>query len=171
MAARLRARVWCLASISAAILVPASVQAQLLRPPAAEVTPLVAADGTHRGADTFAAVRVVLPEGLHVNSNQPRDPSLIPIVLTVDPSAGVSVAEIVYPEATDLVQQGADEPLAVYERDFVIGVRLSVAADAHRGRWRWPLACVTRRATSASAICRRPSPRAGRYGSCHLARL
>lgn len=134
MAAPLRARIWCLASISAAILVPAGVQAQLLRPPTAEVTPLVAADGTPPGADTFAAVRVVLPEGLHVNSNQPRDPSLIPIVLTVDPSAGVSVAEIVYPEATDLVQQGADEPLAVYERDFVIGVRLRVAAGAAPGQ-------------------------------------
>ncbi|MBI2186470.1 MAG: thioredoxin family protein [Acidobacteria bacterium] len=80
------------------------------------------------------ALRVVLPEGLHVNSNQPKDPSLIPIVLTVDPPAGVSVAEIVYPEATDLVQQGADQPLAVYERDFVIGVRLSVAPDTAPGQ-------------------------------------
>lgn len=120
--------------MSAAVLVPASVQAQLLRPPAAEVTALVAADGARPGADVLAALRVVLPEGLHVNSNQPRDPSLIPIVLTVDPPAGVALAEIVYPEATDLVQQGADQPLAVYERDFVIGVRLSVAPGVAPGR-------------------------------------
>ena len=110
-----------------------SAQAQLLRPPTAEVTPLLAADRVQPGAGVRVAIRVRLPEGLHVNSNKPRDPSLIPVVLSIDPPSGVSVSEIVYPEATDLVQQGADQPLAVYEREFLIGVRLNVGNDVPLG--------------------------------------
>lgn len=110
-----------------------SARAQLLRPPTAEVTPLLAADGVQPGTGVRAAIRVRLPEGLHVNSNKPRDPSLIPVVLSIDPPAGVSVEEIVYPKAIDLVQQGADQPLAVYEREFVIGVQLHVVADVQPG--------------------------------------
>ena len=101
-----------------------AAEAQLLRPSPAEVTPLLAADGVRAGGEVRAAIRVRLAEGLHVNSNKPRDPSLIPIVLTVDAPSGIAVEEIVYPEATDLEQQGAPEPLAVYEREFFIGVRL-----------------------------------------------
>jgi len=110
-----------------------TAQAQLLRPPTADVAPLVAAGGTQRGGVMHAAIRVTLPDGLHTNANQPRDPSLIPIVLTVDAPAGVSVEEIVYPEATDLVQEGVEELLAVYEQEFLIGVQLRVADDVPLG--------------------------------------
>ncbi len=107
--------------------------AQLLRPPTAEITPRVEADRAAPGTDVRVALQIRLPEGLHVNSNMPRDPSLIPVVLTVDPPAGVSIAEIVYPEATDLVQQGAEQPLAVYEREFAIGVVLRMAGSLPAG--------------------------------------
>jgi hypothetical protein len=39
-------------------------------------------------------------------ANKPRDPSLIPTELTIEPPAGVVVAEIVYPEPIDLKQAG-----------------------------------------------------------------
>jgi DsbC/DsbD-like thiol-disulfide interchange protein len=106
-----------------------NAQAQLLRPPTAEVMPLVAADGVQQGSIMRAAIRVTLPEGLHTNANQPRDPSLIPIVLSVDAPSGVSVEEIVYPESTDLAQEGVEGLLAVYEQEFLIGVQLRVAGD------------------------------------------
>ena len=108
-------------------------QAQLLRPPTAEVTSLLAADGVRQGTGVRAAIRVRLPEGLHTNANKPRDPSLIPIVLSIDAPAGVSVEEIVYPEPTDLAQEGVEELLAVYEEEFVIGVQLNVAGDVGPG--------------------------------------
>ena len=111
----------------------AGTQAQLLRPPSAEVTSLLAADGVQGGTGVRAAIRVRLPEGLHTNANKPRDPLLIPIVLSIDAPAGVSVEEIVYPEPTDFVQQGVDEPLAVYEQEFVIGVQLHVADGVQSG--------------------------------------
>ena len=129
----LRIRFVCLAPAFAVVMGGAGAQAQLLGPPSAEVTSLLAADGVQPGTGVRAAIRVRLPEGLHVNANKPRDPSLIPIVLSIDAPAGVSVEEIVYPEATDLVQQGVDEPLAVYEQEFLIGVRLNAASDVQPG--------------------------------------
>jgi hypothetical protein len=77
------------------LLAATSAGAQLLRPPLAEITPLVEVDGVDPSADARVAIQVRLPEGLHVNANEPRDPSLIPIVLTIDPPPGVTVAEIV----------------------------------------------------------------------------
>ncbi len=96
--------------------------------PRAEVTPIAAADGVRVGTTARLALRISLPEGLHTQSNKPRDPNLIPTVLTIDAPAGVAIEEIVFPPSTDLKQAGLDQPLAVFEREFAIGVRLSIAA-------------------------------------------
>ncbi len=116
------------ASLAAAV----GLHAQL-RGIKADLTPLVEASGVHPGTTVRAALEVKLPDGLHVQSNKPRDPSLIPTVLTVTPPAGVTVDEIVFPPAMDLAQQGLDQPLAVFEQNFVIGVRLTVAAGTKPG--------------------------------------
>ena len=102
-------------------------------PGRAEVEPLQASAAVAANSELRAALRVSLPDGLHVNSNAPRDPSLIPIRLTVEPPAGVQVVEVVYPQPTDLRQRGAAQPLSVFEREFIIGVRLTVAADVTPG--------------------------------------
>ncbi len=108
---------------------PADAQ---MRRPRAEVTPhaapVVAAGGTTR-----VALAVSLPEGLHVQSDAPRDPSLIPTVLTVEAPAGVTVRHLIYPTPSDFVQEGQPQPLAVFEHEFVTGAELSVAADAAVG--------------------------------------
>ena len=102
-------------------------------PPRAQVTPLVEHGTAAPGAPLRVALRVSLPEGLHANAHKPRDPKLIPVVLTVNAPAGVTVEEIVYPEPTDLVQENAPQPLSVYEREFVIGAALRLAANAPAG--------------------------------------
>src|SRR5947209_19399647 len=73
--------------------------------PRATVTTLLEKDGVTPGGTADVAIKVVLPEKLHTNSNKPRDPSLIPAVLTITPAEGVAVAEIVYPQASDLKQE------------------------------------------------------------------
>jgi cytochrome c biogenesis protein CcdA len=78
-------------------------------------------------------VQVRLPETLHVQSNAPRDPAFIATELTPNPPAGVRVAEIVYPAAKDLVQEGLDEPLTVFDHEFAIGVQFEVASTATPG--------------------------------------
>ena len=106
------------------------------RPPAkATVTAFVETPRVAPGGDIHAALRIKLPEGFHTNSNKPRDPSLIPIAVTLAGEAPVGVAldELVFPAATELKQRGADQPLLVFEGEFAIGVALKVAPDLKPG--------------------------------------
>src|SRR5207302_404948 len=99
--------------------VPVHAQLQRIK---AEVTPLLDADGAHAGDVVRGALTVTLPEGFHVQSNKPRDPDLIPTELTVDAPAGVTVKEVVFPAPIDVTLAGSNQPLAVFERTFSIGV-------------------------------------------------
>ena len=119
-------------SVLAFVLLAASAAAAQPPRPRAEITPLV--EGPVRaGAPVRVALKIALPEGLHTQSNKPRDPLLIPTTLTIDPPAGVTVDEIVWPMPTDLVQAGASMPLAVFEREFLLGVQLRLPASIAPG--------------------------------------
>jgi len=108
----------------------ASPMAAQRGPAKADITPIVEHERVGPGSDLRAALQVHLPEGYHVNSNKPRDPSLIPIRLEFAPVNLVAVTEIVFPEPSDLNQRGADQPLTVFERDFAIGVVFRISPDA-----------------------------------------
>jgi len=117
----------CILALSAAAL-----NAQLRRPQAT-VTPLVERPGVHAGGSVRLALQVSLPEGLHTQSNAPLDPTLIPTALTINAPAGVTIDEVVYPKATDLAQAGQDKPLKVFEREFAIGVQVTLAPGMPAG--------------------------------------
>jgi len=102
------------------------------RRPTAEVTPLVER-AVRAGEAARVAIRVALPEGLHTQSNKPRDETLIPTEVTVDAPPGVTVNEIVWPPSTDLKQAGSEKPLAVFEQTFAIGVELALAPSVPPG--------------------------------------
>jgi thiol:disulfide interchange protein len=100
--------------------------------PRADVTAVVER-AVRPGESARVALKVALPEGLHTQSNRPRDETLIPTELTIDAPAGVEANEIVWPPATDLNQVGADKPLAVFEQTFAIGVDLAIASSVPAG--------------------------------------
>ena len=100
--------------------------------PRADVIPLV--EGPARaGSSVRVALKVTVPQGLHTQSNKPRDKALIPTTLTIDAPAGASADEIVWPPSIDMAQAGADKPLAVFEREFLIGATLSIPPSAPAG--------------------------------------
>jgi len=109
-----------------------SVLTAQVRRPRADVTALVERQA-HAGESARLALRVALPDGLHTQSNKPRDETLIPTELTIDAPQGVAVKEIVWPPATDLKQAGVDKPLAVFEQTFAIGVELALASSVPAG--------------------------------------
>ena len=112
------------AAIALLLLGPPLAFAQL-RGVRAELTPIIESEA-QPGGKTRAALLVRLPATLHVQSNAPRDPSLIPTVLTITPPNGIRVSELVFPKSTDLEQAGQSQPLAVFEHEFAIGVQLEV---------------------------------------------
>jgi thiol:disulfide interchange protein DsbD len=84
----------------------------------------------HAGTTIHGVLRVPLPDGLHLQSNAPREAGLIPTRLTFAPPGGVTVTEIVFPPSIDLPLPGYTFPLAVFEHELTLGV--AIAVDAAR---------------------------------------
>ena len=116
--------------LAAAAAAPSHAQT---RPPEATVAPFVEADGVKPGSQLRVALTVGLPEGLHVQSDKPRDPSLIPTTLAIEAPAGVRVTQLVFPHPTDFAQAGQAQPLAVFEHEFVVGAELEIDASVKPG--------------------------------------
>ena len=100
--------------------------------------PLAEADAARAGTTFRVAVRAQLDPGFHVNSNAPLEDFLIPTVLSLDPPAGMELEALAWPEPILLSQQGADQPLAVFEETFVIGAALALAPDLEPGAYTVP---------------------------------
>ena len=113
-----------------AVLDAASAFAQA--PSAATVTPMVSTTGVVLGGTVDIAVRVSLPEGLHSQSNKPKDDALVPTTLTFLPTSGLAPKEVVFPPAHDFKLDTGDT-LLVFEGDFVIGARVAVDRTALQG--------------------------------------
>ena len=110
--------------------VPTSAQ---FRQPKAELTPVVQQQAIQPDLTVTVELRVELPEDIHVQSDNPWDPFVIPTVLTFTLPEGVTVEEITYPASTDFLLEGWEEPLTVFEHEFTIEVRLALDADVSPG--------------------------------------
>jgi DsbC/DsbD-like thiol-disulfide interchange protein len=103
------------------------------RQPTAALTPTVEQRAIQPGQTVTLVLGVELPEKIHVQSDEPRDPFVIPTVLTLTLPEGVTVEEITYPESTDFLLDGWEEPLDVFENEFTIEVRVVLDADVPAG--------------------------------------
>src|SRR5881396_146914 len=122
-----------LSLLAAGLVIATLPMSAQLRRPRAELTPLAESDSARAGGPLRLALQVSLPAGLHTQSNKPRDPLLIPTVLTIDPPPGVTVNEIVWPPSTNFTVAGQDQPLAVFEHEFPIGVGVTLASTVAAG--------------------------------------
>jgi cytochrome c biogenesis protein CcdA len=98
----------------------------------------LAHDAAHPAGTVHAALEVRLPRRYHVNSDRPLDEFLIPTALTVTPPDGFSVRQVVYPEPVLVELKFSDEPLSVFEHEFVIGVALDVSDTVAPGTYAIP---------------------------------
>ena len=86
-----------------------------------------------RGATARLAVEMAIANGFHINANPPSEEWLIATAVTVGGVAGVAAEQTFYPKAEKVLFGFWPQPLAVYERSAVAGVRLSVEPDAPLG--------------------------------------
>jgi cytochrome c biogenesis protein CcdA len=133
---------------------PTSATRQIPRQIPVEIIPLVSSSGVTPGGRIRLALDVRLPEGFHVQSNAPRDPTLIPTTLAVAPVNHVTATEVVFPPAQDFRQEGSAQPLAVFQRNFVIGLELAIDRGAAPGHVTVP--GVLRYQTCDDKVCFRP---------------
>ncbi len=103
------------------------------QPPPVQLTPLAESAAASPGRSLRLALRVEVVNGLHLQSNQPREPGLIATTLYFDPPPGITVSEVVFPPSTDFRVDGFDQPLAVFDNRIHIGVTVHMAADQPLG--------------------------------------
>ena len=87
-----------------------------------------------RGEATDAVIPIKITHGYHVNANPPSYPYLKPLEVQVQPAAGVSVEFITYPDPLTRKFSFAENPLAVYEGDTTVKVRLKADKTATPGQ-------------------------------------
>jgi len=97
------------------------------------VTPILESPTAHAASTVRAILKIEIPRGLHVQSNAPRDPSLIALALSFDAPAGVTVKELVFPRSTTADLPGYPEPLDVFEGDVLVGVQFVLATGLPPG--------------------------------------
>ena len=102
------------------------------------IQPLTETDAAHPGTSARVALQMGLNPGFHVNSDTPLDDLLIPTALTLDVPEGFTLGGVAYPEAILLEQVGAEEPLAVFEEEFLIGAVLELNASLRPGTYTVP---------------------------------
>jgi thiol:disulfide interchange protein DsbD len=86
------------------------------------------------GGTAEARVRLTIDNGFHVNANPPSFSYLKPTELEVKPDAGISISFTRYPDPLTRSFEFAEKPLAVYEGETQITVRLKADRTAKPGR-------------------------------------
>ena len=124
-----------LALATAVLTVPLAAQMRL---PELGFSPVTETDAVHAGTTARVGLDVTLNAGFHVNSDVPLDETLIPTVLTLDPPEGISVDVLAFPEPILVGVAGIEEPLAVFEEEFRIGVGLELAEGLSPGAYAVP---------------------------------
>ena len=84
------------------------------------------------GKASAVALHFRVADGLHINSNKPKDEFLIPTVLTIPEAAGVRLAGADYPVGTEFelpVEPGTK--LIVYTGEFTIQAKIVAQAGDH----------------------------------------
>ena len=109
-----------------------------MRLPELAFDPVSETDAAHAGATARVGLEVTLNEGFHVNSNTPLDPTLIPTILSLEPPDGIAVEGVSVPEPIFVQVAGIEEPLAVYEEAFRIGVTLRLDGTLEPGAYAVP---------------------------------
>lgn len=94
-----------------------------------EIETVSSVDHIHPGSIFQVAVIAILKPDWHVNSHQPTLEYLIPTQLILQPTAGLTFGEVVYPESIRLKFDFAEEELDVYEGRVIMRFPVVVAAD------------------------------------------
>ena len=127
-----------LTASSILVLLCAPVSVALGQPPTVTIQSVGETSGVHPATTARVALEVTLDPGFHVNSNTPLDEFLIPTVLTLDPPEGFALEGIAFPDAILLEQEGAEDPLAVFEEQFLLGAQLHVDGSLAPGDYAIP---------------------------------
>ncbi len=79
------------------------------------------------------AVQLQIAEGWHVNSHAPHQDYLVPTSLALTDGVVLTAGDATYPAGRDLTLAFSPEPLSVYDGTVLLGLAVTLAADAKAG--------------------------------------
>lgn len=106
------------------------------------------------GGTADALVRLTIDKGFHVNANPPSFSYLKATELEVKPDAGISIDFTRYPDPLTRSFEFSEKPIAVYEGETQITVRLKADRTAKPGRTN--LAAILRVQACDEKVCYAP---------------
>jgi thiol:disulfide interchange protein DsbD len=90
-------------------------------------------DKLYSGTENKVALKVMIEEKWHINSNQPYEDFLIPTELTLADNENFKIIKVVYPKAKDYKFGFSDNPLSVWEEEVNIGALIKVNENVKPG--------------------------------------
>lgn len=103
--------------------------------PLVEAHAIMATDAAHANSPLKMAVVAEVAAGYHINDHKPTLDYLIPTELKLDPSAEITVANVVYPKGKLKKFGFSDISLSVYEGTVVVGALLQVGKMVKPGSY------------------------------------
>ena len=79
-------------------------------------------DKLHLNSQLKIAVKVKIENSWHINSNTPNDEFLIPTSFDLLSDGDFEITTIKFPDSTILDLSFSDQPVSVFEGEFIIGV-------------------------------------------------
>jgi hypothetical protein len=85
------------------------------------------------GKSTVVSLHFVVAQGLHINSNTPHDPNLIPTRLAVVDGDGLRTQNVDFPAGVDTTFAFApNQKVSVYTGDFVLKAHIVASRGTHQ---------------------------------------
>jgi hypothetical protein len=89
-----------------------------------------------RGGTYPMILMLTIKPNMHINSNQPDDPDLIPTKIKFSAAKGLSLSAAGFPQAKKKKLGFTDKPIAVFDGTVLVRTSLTVAKDAKLGEQR-----------------------------------
>ncbi|MCK4548839.1 MAG: thioredoxin family protein [Candidatus Krumholzibacteria bacterium] len=90
----------------------------------------------HPGSTGFIAVKGVIKDEWHINSDSPLDKYLIPTILEVTAPDGIIIKGILYPEPEMLKLEISDQKMPLYHGTVNFGAIIEISGDIKPGKYR-----------------------------------
>jgi thiol-disulfide isomerase/thioredoxin len=121
-------------ALAGGLLAPLNAPAQTDDENRVSVEASVVPEKVSPGAEVVLNLKLKLASGAHANSNQVKDPNLIPTVFLPKPQTGLIWKQPNYPQPTEVTEWYSQDPLSVFEDGAIMSVPLTVEKTATPGQ-------------------------------------
>ncbi len=85
------------------------------------------------GSEFKLALKVIIDEPWHINSDKPYDDFLIPSDIVIGGVEGIKIKKTAYPKADDITLSFSEEPLSVWQGEIYLGALLTTSEQLQPG--------------------------------------